>query len=110
MTAPQIRRIGESRRWADIVIHQGIARWVEVASDLSAPAATQIQQVLAQIDETLATNRQQPTVTAANHHSPCRPRRRRRTEPAVGPVGPARTRSRPSLRSVRHWQMAAKWK
>jgi len=53
MTAPQIRRIGESRRWADIVIHQGIARWVEVASDLSAPAATQIQQVLVQIDETL---------------------------------------------------------
>lgn len=54
MTTPQICRIGDSPRWADIVIYQGIARWVEVASDLSAPAATQIRQVLSQIDATLA--------------------------------------------------------
>jgi len=53
MTSPQICRIGESRRWSDIVIYRGIARWVEVASDLSAPVAMQIQQVLAQIDATL---------------------------------------------------------
>lgn len=53
MTSEQICRIGDSHRWADIVIYQGIARWVEVAGDLSAPAATQIQQVLSQIDATL---------------------------------------------------------
>lgn len=53
MTSPQICRIGDSPRWADIVIYQGTARWVEVASDLSAPAASQIRQVLTQIDATL---------------------------------------------------------
>ena len=53
MSAEEIRRIGDSRRWADIVIHRGIARWVEVATDLQTPAETQIHQVLQQIDATL---------------------------------------------------------
>lgn len=48
-----IRRIGDSPRWSDIVVHNGVAQWVEVASDLSAPAADQIAQVLQQIDDTL---------------------------------------------------------
>lgn len=50
-----IRRIGTHPRWSDIVIHQRTARWVEVASDLTADARSQIAQILAQIDETLAT-------------------------------------------------------
>ncbi len=49
----EIVRIGESRRWADVVIHRGVARWVEVAVDASTDALGQIRQVLAQIDETL---------------------------------------------------------
>ncbi len=48
-----ITRIGDSPRWSDIVIHNGVAQWVEVASDLSASAADQIAQVLQQIDDTL---------------------------------------------------------
>ncbi len=49
-----IRRYGESRRWADVVVHAGVARWVEVAEDTSQGARGQITQVLAQIDATLA--------------------------------------------------------
>jgi len=49
----QITRLGESRRWSDVVIHAGIAYWVEVAADLDQDAAGQIAQVLAQIDATL---------------------------------------------------------
>lgn len=49
-----IVRWGESRRWADVVIHQGVARWVEVADDATLDARGQIVQVLAQIDATLA--------------------------------------------------------
>jgi hypothetical protein len=30
-----IRRYGTSRRWADVVVHRGVARWVEVAEDAS---------------------------------------------------------------------------
>lgn len=48
-----IVRWGEARRWADVVIHQGVARWVEVADDSSLDARGQIAQVLAQIDATL---------------------------------------------------------
>jgi enamine deaminase RidA (YjgF/YER057c/UK114 family) len=49
----EIKRLGDSRRWADIVIHQGVARWVEVAEDKAQDTRGQVSQVLAQIDETL---------------------------------------------------------
>lgn len=49
----EIQRIGDSPRWSDVVIHAGVARWVEVAGDLTTEAASQVQQVLRQIDETL---------------------------------------------------------
>ena len=48
-----IRRFGNSPRWADVVVHAGVARWVEVAEDASCDARGQISQVLAQIDATL---------------------------------------------------------
>lgn len=50
-----IRRYGNSKRWADIVVHRGVAHWVEVAEDMSLDASGQIAQVLAQIDATLET-------------------------------------------------------
>jgi enamine deaminase RidA (YjgF/YER057c/UK114 family) len=49
-----ITRLGAGPLWSDVVIHAGVARWVEVADDPSLPAAAQIAQVLAQIDATLA--------------------------------------------------------
>jgi enamine deaminase RidA (YjgF/YER057c/UK114 family) len=49
----EIRRYGSSTRWADIVVHRGVARWVEVAEDASLDARGQIAQVLNQIDATL---------------------------------------------------------
>jgi enamine deaminase RidA (YjgF/YER057c/UK114 family) len=49
-----IVRIGSSRRWSDVVIHGGVARWVELAENTSADARGQIDQVLHQIDATLA--------------------------------------------------------
>lgn len=49
----EIRRRGDSKRWADVVVHRGVAYWVEVAEDLSRDARGQIAQVLAQIDATL---------------------------------------------------------
>ena len=48
-----IRRHGNSKRWADVVVHRGVAHWVEVAEDMSLDARGQIAQVLAQIDATL---------------------------------------------------------
>ncbi len=51
----EIQRYGNSKRWADVVIHRGVARWVEVAEDMSLDARGQIAQVLAQIDATLET-------------------------------------------------------
>ncbi len=50
-----IQRWGESARWADVVIHRGTAYWVEVAENPETDAVHQIQQVLQQIDATLAT-------------------------------------------------------
>lgn len=50
-----IRRYGDSARWADVAVHRGVAHWVEVAEDMSLDARGQIRQVLAQIDATLAT-------------------------------------------------------
>ena len=49
----EIQRLGESRRWSDVVIHQGVARWVEVAEDPSQDARSQTEQVLQQINATL---------------------------------------------------------
>lgn len=49
----RIRRYGSSRRWADVVVHRGVAHWVEVADDTSLDARGQIAQVLAQVDATL---------------------------------------------------------
>jgi len=48
-----IRRYGTSKRWADVVVHRGVARWVEIPEDLSLDARGQIGQVLGQIDATL---------------------------------------------------------
>jgi enamine deaminase RidA (YjgF/YER057c/UK114 family) len=50
-----IQRYGSSKRWADVVVHRGVAYWVEVAEDTSLDARGQIAQVLAQIDATLET-------------------------------------------------------
>lgn len=50
-----IRRYGDSKRWADVVVHRGVAYWVEVAEDMALDARGQIAQVLAQIDATLET-------------------------------------------------------
>jgi enamine deaminase RidA (YjgF/YER057c/UK114 family) len=49
----EIRRFGDSKRWADVVVHRGVAHWVEVAEDMSLDARGQVAQVLAQIDATL---------------------------------------------------------
>lgn len=49
----EIQRYGDSARWADVVVHRGVAHWVEVAEDMSLDARGQIAQVLAQIDATL---------------------------------------------------------
>jgi enamine deaminase RidA (YjgF/YER057c/UK114 family) len=49
----QIQRYGNSKRWADVVVHGGVAYWVEVADDTSLDSRGQIAQMLAQIDTTL---------------------------------------------------------
>jgi enamine deaminase RidA (YjgF/YER057c/UK114 family) len=49
-----IERLGAGARWSDLVIHNGVARWVEVADDPTSDARDQVLQVLAQIDATLA--------------------------------------------------------
>ena len=48
-----IERHGVSKRWSDIVIHNSIAYWVEVADDPNQDVRGQVAQVLAQIDATL---------------------------------------------------------
>jgi enamine deaminase RidA (YjgF/YER057c/UK114 family) len=49
----KITRIGSSERWADVVIHANVARWVEVASDPQADCEGQLKQIFHQIEETL---------------------------------------------------------
>jgi enamine deaminase RidA (YjgF/YER057c/UK114 family) len=49
----EIKRHGTSQRWADVVIHRGVAHWVEIAEDTSLDLRGQTEQVLAQIDSTL---------------------------------------------------------
>ncbi len=53
-TTPAIHRLGSNPRWSDVVIHNGVARWVEVAEDTTKDAPSQIRQILDQIDSTLA--------------------------------------------------------
>jgi enamine deaminase RidA (YjgF/YER057c/UK114 family) len=48
-----IVRHGVSQRWSEIVIHNSMAYWVEVADDPALDVRGQIAQVLAQIDATL---------------------------------------------------------
>jgi enamine deaminase RidA (YjgF/YER057c/UK114 family) len=48
-----IQRFGEAKRWADVVVHNGTAYWVEVAETPTSDARGQIGQVLEQIDATL---------------------------------------------------------
>ena len=50
----EITRLGESHRWSDVVIHNQVAHWVEVADDPDQDARGQVAQILAQIDATLA--------------------------------------------------------
>ncbi len=50
----ELRRMGVTQRWSDVVIHGATAHFVEVAADSSLDARGQIAQVLAQIDQTLA--------------------------------------------------------
>ena len=51
----EIQRYGSSTQWADVVVHRGVAHWVEVAEDMSLDARGQIALVFAQIDATLET-------------------------------------------------------
>ena len=51
----EIQRYGNSKRWADVVVHRGVAHWVEVAEDTSLDVRGQIAEVRAQIDTTLET-------------------------------------------------------
>ncbi len=57
----EIRRYGAGSRWADVVVHRGVAHWVEVAEDMSLDAGGQIAQVLTQIDATLTAIRSDRT-------------------------------------------------
>ncbi len=41
-----IRRYDISKRWADVVVHRGVAHWVEVAEDMSLEARGQIEMVV----------------------------------------------------------------
>ena len=43
------KRYGDSKRWADVAVHRGVAHWVEVAVDMSLDARGQIAQVLVSI-------------------------------------------------------------
>jgi enamine deaminase RidA (YjgF/YER057c/UK114 family) len=49
----KVERHGVSRRWSEIVIHNSVGYWVEVAEDPSQDVRGQVEQVLAQIDATL---------------------------------------------------------
>lgn len=48
-----IQRRVNSARFADLVVHANVARWVEVAQDASQDVVGQIQQILTQIDQML---------------------------------------------------------
>lgn len=50
----EIQRHGVTRRRSDAVIHNGVAHFVEVPDELTPDLASQVQQVLSQIDTRLA--------------------------------------------------------
>lgn len=49
-----IARYGVTPRWSDLVIHRGIAYFVEVPDDPDQPAKEQFEQLLRQVDVRLA--------------------------------------------------------
>lgn len=49
-----IKRLNPTPRWSDATSYQGIAHFVEVPSDTSRPFTEQMQQLLAQAEQTLA--------------------------------------------------------
>jgi enamine deaminase RidA (YjgF/YER057c/UK114 family) len=49
-----IKRMGTTPRWSDATVFNGIAHFVEVAADTEQNIASQIQQILAQAETTLA--------------------------------------------------------
>lgn len=49
----QIQRHGVTRRWSDAVVYGGVAHFVEVPDELTPDLASQVRQVLAQIDTRL---------------------------------------------------------
>lgn len=53
-SSPRIRRVWSVKRWSDLVVHNGVAKWVEVSATPGADFAIQVQEVLTQIDESLA--------------------------------------------------------
>jgi enamine deaminase RidA (YjgF/YER057c/UK114 family) len=53
MTFTPIVRYGTSPRWADMVVHNHTAYWVEVAARQDANTLDQARQILTQIDATL---------------------------------------------------------
>lgn len=49
---PIVRKV-TCKRWADVVIYRGEARWVEVANDPSSDFSGQVAQILQQLDQAL---------------------------------------------------------
>lgn len=49
-----IQRIGVTRRWSDVVIHERTAYFVEVPDDSTVDASSQIEQVLRQVEARLS--------------------------------------------------------
>lgn len=49
----EIVRHGVTRRWSDAVIHNGTAHFVEVPDELTPDLASQVRQILTQIDSRL---------------------------------------------------------
>lgn len=42
----EILRYGTSKRWADVVVHRGVAHWVEVAEHMSLDVRGQVEMVV----------------------------------------------------------------
>lgn len=52
-TDNRIQRINPTPRWSDITVFRGIAHFVEIAADTEADFAAQVDQVLAQAEQSL---------------------------------------------------------
>src|SRR6187455_183060 len=50
----KLEKYHELKPWSDLVVHRGVAYWVEVAENPTQDAQGQVEQVLRQIDATLA--------------------------------------------------------